>query len=69
MTLLLLALLVGGLSAAASGWFLRSRRVRAEHWLWKKRRLRRARILTASGAVATTVSTAGLLLGSVGLIA
>jgi len=69
MTWLLLALLVGGLAAAASGWFLRSRRIRAEHWLWKKKRLRRARLLTATGAVATTLGTAGLLLGSIGLTA
>jgi len=69
MTWLLLTLLVVGLAAAASGWFLRSRRIRAEHWLWKKKRLRRARLLTATGAVATTLSTAGLLLGSIGLTA
>ena len=67
MTALLLALLAGGLAAAASGWFLRSRRIRAEHWLWKKQRMRRARLLTAAGAVMSTLSTAGLLLGSIGL--
>jgi hypothetical protein len=62
MTAVLFVLLLGGLAAATYGWFLRSRRIRAEHWLWKKQRMRRARFLTASGAVATTVSAAGLLL-------
>jgi hypothetical protein len=69
MTLLLLVLLAGGSAAAASGWVLRSRRVRAEHWLWKKKRLRRARLLTATGTLAMTVGTAGLLWGSIGLTA
>ena len=67
MTGVLVLLLAGGLAAAASGWFLRSRRIRAEHYVWKKRRLRRARLLTAAGAVMSTVSCAGLLLGSMDL--
>ena len=67
MTAVLLLLLLGGLAAAASGLFLRSRRIRAEHWLWKKKRMRRARILTAAGAVMSTVGTAGLLLGPIGM--
>ena len=62
MTAVLVVLLTGGVAAASYGWFLRSRRIRAEHWLWKKKRMRRARLLTALGAVAAAVSAAGLFL-------
>jgi len=67
MTLLLLLLLAGGLAAAGAGWFLRSRQIRAEHWLWKKKRLRRARLLSTTGGAVSALSTAMLLLGSIGL--
>jgi hypothetical protein len=66
MTTLMLVLLAGGLAAAASGWFLRSRRIRAEHWLWKKKRLRRARLLATSGSLVSVLSGAMLVLGSMG---
>ena len=62
MTWLLLALLVGGLSAAASGWFLRSRRIKAEHWLWKKKRLLRARLLMAGGTTLSVLSAAAIVI-------
>jgi len=61
MTAVLLVLLLCGLSAASYGMSLRTRRVRAEHWLWKKQRMRRARFLTTTGAVAVTLSVAALL--------
>jgi len=66
MTVLLLLLLATGLAAAAGGWFLRSRRIRAEHWLWKKKRLRRARLLSASGSVVSALSGVLLVLSSSG---
>lgn len=69
MTMLLLVLLATGLSAAVAGWFLRSRRVRAEHWLWKKKRLRRARLLSASGSLVSALSGVLLMLSSTGPIA
>jgi hypothetical protein len=62
-TPLLLLLLVSGLVAAAAGWHLRSRQVRAEHWLWKKKRLRRARLLATTGGTVSVLSSALLLLG------
>lgn len=66
MTVLLLMLLATGLAAAAAGWILRSRRVRAEHWLWKKKRLRRARLLSASGGLMSALSGVLLVLSSGG---
>ena len=63
MTSLLLLLLASGLVAAAAGWSLRSRQIRAEHWLWKKKRLRRARLLSTSGGAVSVLSSALLLLG------
>lgn len=68
MTMLLLVLLATGLAAAAAGWFLRSQRIRAEHWLWKKKRLRRARLLSASGSLVTALSGVLLVLSSTGPI-
>jgi hypothetical protein len=69
MTVLLLVLLATGLAAAATGWFLRSRRIRAEHWLWKKKRLRRARMLSASGSLVSALSGVLLVLSATGPIA
>jgi hypothetical protein len=66
MTVLLLVLLATGLAAAAAGLFLRSRRIRAEHWLWKKKRLRRARLLSASGSVVSALSGVLLVLSASG---
>jgi hypothetical protein len=63
MTTLLQVLLIGGLVTVATGWFLRSRHVTNEHWLWKKQRLRRARLLATAGGVMATFSGAVLLLG------
>ena len=62
MTAVLFVLLLAGAVASSYGWFLRSRRIQAEHWLWKKKRLRLANLLTASGAVASTLSFAALML-------
>lgn len=69
MTVLLLVLLATGLAGAAAGWFLRSRRIRAEHWLWKKKRLRRARMLSASGSLVSALSGVLLVLSATGPIA
>jgi hypothetical protein len=69
MTVLLLVLLATGLAAAAAGWFLRARRIRAEHWLWKKKRLRRARMLSASGSLVSALSGVLLVLSATGPIA
>jgi len=66
MTLLLLALLAAGLGAAAAGWFYRSRRIHAEHYVWKKRRLRKARLLSVSGSVVSTMSGVLLVLSTTG---
>lgn len=54
--------LVSGAIALVEGWRLRSRRVRNEHWLWKKRRLRRARWFTGGGGVALVIGAVGMLL-------
>jgi hypothetical protein len=66
MTALLVVLLMTGLAVAAAGWFLWSRRIRAEHWMWKKKRLRRARLLAVSGGAVSTLSGTLLVLGSIG---
>ena len=66
MTSLLVVLLISGFAAAGAGWFLRSRRIRAEHWMWKKKRLRRARLLAVSGGAVSTLSGTLLVLGSIG---
>ena len=61
MELLLLATCVGGLVALVSGVLLKNRKVHAEHWLWKKRRLVRARILTTGGTTVSVLSAAAFV--------
>ena len=50
-----------GVAALFAGGRRRHLRVRAEHWLWKKRRLMRARILMASGSTMSVVSAAAIV--------
>lgn len=52
---------VAGVIGLAVGWRLRARKVRNEHWLWKKNRLRRARLLLSGGGLATCVGLFGVL--------
>jgi hypothetical protein len=58
---MLVAGLCVGVIALFAGELLRHRRIRAEHWLWKKRRLRRARILMAGGTTMSVVSAAAIV--------
>jgi len=58
---LLLALCLVGAMVMLGGWLLRERRIRNEHWLWKKRRLRRARLMLNSGGTMAVVSVVALL--------
>lgn len=58
--LLLAACLLGAL-VMLGGWLLHQRRIRNEHWLWKKRRLRRARLMFNSGGTMAAVSVVALL--------
>lgn len=58
--LLLAGFLVGAL-VMIGGWVLRERRIRNEHWLWKKQRLRRARWMLNSGGTMAVVSVVALL--------
>lgn len=53
---------VAGLAGMAVGWVLRQRRVHNEHWLWKKQRLSRARILLRGGAAVSVLSSAAFVL-------
>lgn len=54
--LLLVAACVAGVLVMVAGWTLRERKVRAEHWLWKKRRLQRARVMLGSGGTMSVLS-------------
>jgi hypothetical protein len=54
------ACLLGAL-VMLGGWLLHQRRIRNEHWLWKKRRLRRARLMLNSGGTMAVVSVVALL--------
>lgn len=56
MELLLLATCVAGLVALASGVLLKNRKVHAEHWLWKKKRLAQSRLLLNGGSVVSAFS-------------
>ena len=58
---LLIAGVLAGTLAFVAGELLRHRRVRAEHWLWKKRRLVRARILTTGGTTVSVLSAAAFV--------
>lgn len=51
-----------GLTGMAVGWALRNRRVHNEHWLWKKRRLARAKILLRGGAAVVLLGSAALVI-------
>jgi hypothetical protein len=62
MQALLLLSCVAGVAALCGGLSLRSRKVHAEHWLWKKRRLARARFLLQGGTVLSSVSAIALFL-------
>jgi Na+/proline symporter len=53
---LLAAVCVAGVLVMAAGWVLRERKIRAEHWLWKRRRLRRARVMLGSGGTMSALS-------------
>jgi len=53
---LLLAACVAGAGLMLVGWMLRERKIRAEHWLWKRRRLRRARVMLGSGGTLSALS-------------
>ena len=55
--LLIAGILLGG-TALVAGEMLKHRRIRAEHWLWKKKRLMRARLLMLGGGAVTLVSVA-----------
>jgi hypothetical protein len=58
---LLIAGIVTGATALVSGELLKHRRIRAEHWLWKKRRLARARLLMFGGSAVTVMSAAAIV--------
>lgn len=61
MHVVLFICLAAGSAALIAGLALRHRRVRAEHWLWKKRRLFRARLLMGSGFALTVTSAAAMV--------
>lgn len=56
MDILLIAGIWAGAAALLGGQLLAHRQVRAEHWLWKKRRLARARLLTYGGTTVSALS-------------
>lgn len=56
MDTLLVAGIWAGALALLAGQLLAHRRVRAEHWLWKKKRLARARLLTYGGTTVSALS-------------
>lgn len=60
--MLLLFLCLAGLTALAVGYALRRRQVHAEHWLWKKQRMARARFLLSGGGALSTLSAVALLI-------
>jgi len=53
--------LIAGVVGMTAGWATRRKRIRNEHWLWKKQRLRRAKILLTCGGAVTFVSAAALV--------
>jgi hypothetical protein len=58
----LLLLWVTGVAALCVGLALRNRKVHAEHWLWKKQRLNRARFLLHGGGAVSTLSALALFM-------
>jgi hypothetical protein len=62
MEALLLLLCVAGIAALCVGVALRNRKVHAEHWLWKKQRLTRARFLLHGGGAVSTLSAIALFI-------
>lgn len=62
MDMLLLFLCLAGLTALAVGYALRNRKVHAEHWLWKKQRMARARFLLSGGGAVSTLSAIALFM-------
>ncbi|WP_203338038.1 hypothetical protein [Nocardioides limicola] len=50
-----------GLLVVLGGMVVRHRRIHAEHWLWKRRRLQTARLLLSCGAVLFGVGMVALL--------
>ncbi len=62
METLLVLLAIVGVVAGLVGLVLHNRNVHAEHWLWKKQRLARARFLLSGGSVLTAVSAVALFL-------
>ncbi len=58
----LVPVLLAGVVAIVIGWVLRRRRIPNEHWLWKKRRLARARMLQGGGSLVSVASVAAFLL-------
>lgn len=57
---LLQAACLVGVVSMAGGWLLRERRIRNEHWLWKKQRLRRARFMLNGGGTVSALSAVAL---------
>jgi hypothetical protein len=62
MDALLLLLCVSGIAALSVGIALRNRKIHAEHWLWKKQRLNRARFLLHGGGAVSTLSALALFI-------
>ncbi|WP_147384911.1 hypothetical protein [Nocardioides cavernaquae] len=62
MDALLLLLCITGIAALCVGHMLRNRQVHAEHWLWKKQRLTRARFLLHGGGAVSTLSALALFM-------
>lgn len=58
---LLAIFLLAGLGAVVAGFLLRRRKVRAEHWLWKRRRLLRARMLVMGGGTVQMLSAVAIV--------
>jgi hypothetical protein len=58
----LLLLCATGIAALCVGLALRNRKVHAEHWLWKKQRLNRARFLLHGGGAVSTLSALALFI-------
>jgi hypothetical protein len=62
MEAVLVVLALSGMVALGVGLFLRNRKVHAEHWLWKRRRLARSRFLLTGGTAMTVVSAVAFFL-------
>lgn len=58
----LLLLCVAGVVALAVGYSLHNRQVHAEHWLWKKQRLARARLLLNGGTALSALSAIAIFI-------